>query len=53
MIGTGADFAFAACVNHIPGTVLVRAEKRSATMDTFFFTGFGRIEGGGWTWWIA
>ena len=44
MIGSGADFTFAACADHVAGAVLIRAEKRPATVHALFFIGFAGIE---------
>src|SRR5262245_59387638 len=48
VIRTGHHFALAAGADHVPGAVLVRAEKRAAAMDLLRLAGFRRVESGVW-----
>ena len=44
MIGTGVDFAFAACADDIAGTILLVAKERAAAMNAFLFVRLSGIE---------
>src|SRR5262245_5876125 len=43
MIAGGTNLPFAAGANHVAGTVLVGAKKRSSAVDALLFSGFGGI----------
>src|SRR5947207_8323992 len=44
MIGARVEFAFAACADNVPRTILLVAKKRAAPMDALFLVRLSRIK---------
>src|SRR6184192_3976456 len=53
MIGARVEFAFAACADDVPRTILLVAKKRAAPMDALFLVRLSRIKWGIRPLWIA